>query len=191
LAEDASPAQDQQGREEPTTVQPPNWDDEPPSLPPQAPEPQISTNDGWITADTAPPPTSPPDAWKASATFSAQRPEPTPQDSTWNQTQAEEPTSIPSPQVTTPSAASLAPTTTSPSVATSTAPTSKPSTPSVSHANARSTNVHRTSARYLKSDQAVVIPAFAGSIGAVGEKLGMQFGSLSVGGEDNFDGYVL
>jgi hypothetical protein len=191
FTEEAPLAQDQQpGWEEPTTVEPPTWDDEPPSLPPQAPDPQISTHDGWITADTVPPATAPPEAWNASATFSAPGPDATPQESNWNQTPSEESASIPSPQITTPSIASIAPISSTASVATSTAPTSKPSTPSVSHASARPVNAHRISARYPKSDQAVVIPAFAGSIGTVGEKLGMQFGSLSIGGEDNFDGYA-
>ena len=190
FTEEVSPQDQQQGWEEPTTVQPPTWDDEPPSLPPQAPEPQVSTHDGWITADSVPPPTAPQEAWNASANFSAPRPDTIPQESDWNQAQSEEPASIPSPQVT-PSIASLTTISSTTSVATSTAPTSKPSTPSVSHATARPTNAHRSSARYPKSDQAVVIPAFAGSIGTVGEKLGMQFGSLSIGGEDSFDGCAL
>ncbi|KAF8583422.1 hypothetical protein K439DRAFT_1661296 [Ramaria rubella] len=190
-SEELPPAQDQeQGWEEPTTVQPPTWDDEQPSLPLQAEESQVSpAHDGWITADTVPPPSAPQEAWDTSATFSTEvaLQEAATQDSTWNPPQPEEKASIPSPQVTTPSIASIAPSSSVASVATSTAPTSKPSTPSVAHASARSLNAHRSSARYPKSDQAVVIPAFAGSIGAGGEKLGMQFGSLSIGGDD-FDG---
>ncbi|KAI1790606.1 hypothetical protein LXA43DRAFT_946929 [Ganoderma leucocontextum] len=60
----------------------------------------------------------------------------------------------------------------------------KPLTPSVS---TRPTPApHRTTAKFKTTDQPVVLPA---SFGSGVEKIGMQFGSLSLGGED-FDGSI-
>jgi hypothetical protein len=175
--------------EEPTTVELPREEDEPPAvtvLPPiQVPETQVSASDGWITAESLPSVAAAKETWDPKA-FIGMRPEVATQDANWSQTQPDEVASAASPQVTTPS--SLAPTSTTANVATSTAPTSKPSTPSVP--NARPVSIHRANARYPKSDQAVVIPAFVGNIGTSGEKLGMQFGSLSIGSDDMLDGYV-
>lgn len=58
----------------------------------------------------------------------------------------------------------------------------KPLTPSVSTRPAPAP--HRTAAKFKTTDQPVVLPA---SFGSGVEKIGMQFGSLSLGGED-FDG---
>ncbi|KAJ7058270.1 hypothetical protein C8F01DRAFT_1060523 [Mycena amicta] len=55
-------------------------------------------------------------------------------------------------------------------------PSIKPSRPAASS--------HRNSARYKITDQAVVMPS---SFGSGIEKVGMQFGSLSLGGETSFD----
>jgi hypothetical protein len=46
------------------------------------------------------------------------------------------------------------------------------------------TGAHRSSARYKTIDQPVVMPS---SFGSGVEKIGMQFGSLSLGGESLFD----
>ena len=58
----------------------------------------------------------------------------------------------------------------------------KPSTPVGQH---RPHSAHRVSSRFKTSDQAVVMPisSYAASV----ERIGMQFGSVSLGGDDAFD----
>lgn len=170
----SSSVQLEEAWEEPMTAEASTWEDEPIIA---AAEPQNTTQqEGWIMAESGLPRPTTQEAWDGTTEFTPPQTEPPSQ-------KTEDPVATASSlSIGTNSVSTTTPTA---SIATSTAPTSKPSTPSVS--SARIAPSHRTSARYLKTDQAVVIPAFAGHIGSSGEKLGMQFGSLSLGGEDNLD----
>jgi hypothetical protein len=140
-----------QGWEEPTTAQPPTWDDEPQVKAP------TSAVDAWLSTTKAPEgtqiaeqeePREPP----APETAPEQDPPSLPAQ-LQNQVQNSQPEpSVPAP--------------------------SKPTVPSVQSRPVAVTN--RSSARYKTTDQPVVMPI---SFGAGIEKVGMQFGSLSLGGD--------
>ncbi|KAK0216073.1 hypothetical protein IW262DRAFT_1397768 [Armillaria fumosa] len=124
------------GWEEPTTVQAPSWDDEPPAK-------QFA--ESW-----------PPTEAKTESEPPAPVEEPTP-------AQVPEPVleKVPEPE-----------------------PIPSPIPPKAAAAPVRPAPVtHRSSAKY-KSDQPVILPS---SFGSTVEKVGMQFGSLSLGGESIFD----
>ncbi|EJD04917.1 uncharacterized protein FOMMEDRAFT_139574 [Fomitiporia mediterranea MF3/22] len=141
------------GWEEPTTVQAPPWEDEPPAQPTVK-----ATSDGWITSVTE---------------KTEIRHEPAPEEAQPTPSNQPEPESE---RVTTASAfpAQLG---LQQKAEPSVVPPVKPSTP-VSYA--RSLN-SRAGHRPKVTDQAVVMPS---SFGSSVEKLGMQFGSVNLGGED-------
>ncbi|GJJ13955.1 hypothetical protein Clacol_008212 [Clathrus columnatus] len=188
--------------EEPTTVPVlPTWEEESPSTLPQPSQLSLSensitmtittatTSDGWISTDTATSPLPPQDIWEAKPSMPPLPPSSPTHEPTWVQGQSTEEVSNTS--VTTD--ASITPTSIAPATSITSVPVStvsvpsKPSTPSVAHA--RPLSVHRSNAKFSK-DQAVVISAFAGNIAPHTEKLGMQFGSLNLNGDDTFDGSI-
>ncbi|KAF9460449.1 hypothetical protein BDZ94DRAFT_1299874 [Collybia nuda] len=154
-----------QSWEEPTTVQPPTWDDEPqvkpppstseawPGSEPEEPgdsqtevEPQLPQHEAEVESVKEPPTPEPP----AEQQLSASKSEPAPQAPLVTPVLSQGPAVTPSPKL-----------------------------------NSRSAAVaHRSSARYKTIDQPVVMPS---SFGSGIEKVGMQFGSLSLGGESLFD----
>ena len=131
--------------EEPTTAQPPTWDDEPqPST--SHPEPQSEPSESQHEAE----------------------PEP-----------AEELTPEPAPLLPAPKSESALQTSVAAPVLSQGAATPSPKLPGRLTASS-----HRNSARYKNIDQPVVMPS---SFGAGIEKVGMQFGSLSLGGDSLLD----
>ncbi|TFY56438.1 hypothetical protein EVG20_g8922 [Dentipellis fragilis] len=145
---------EQQGWEEPTTAQPPSWDDEPQS------KPSITATEPWATSAEAQPveetkpaaeePAAPaePEPVAAPAPAAPSQPQPTKE-------QEALPESIPKPFAAVP-AVQLRP----------------------------SSAAHRHSARFKTTDSPVILPSHFGT-GV--EKIGMQFGSLSLGGDDVVD----
>ncbi|GBE87142.1 hypothetical protein SCP_1003890 [Sparassis crispa] len=146
LLEEAPAELPQQGWEEPTTVQAPTWEDEPPAV---------------LAADT----------WAAETQRTAEEPKAVEVEVHV----PEEPAVVPEHAV--PSA--LPPQLQQPPIVESLPAVVKPITPA---AHTRPAAVaHRSSAKFKTTDQAVVMPS--SNFGTV-EKVGMQFGSLSVGGDD-------
>ncbi|KAF8172832.1 hypothetical protein K438DRAFT_175917 [Mycena galopus ATCC 62051] len=156
----------------------------PPTVSPAAPEPEPQETGGWEDPTTvqspsweeeAPiikPSTSAADVW--ASTVNEPPEEPTPEPQQILEPQVEEPP-VPEPveePVAPPSEPEPAPPVASPS------PSIKASRP------ASTAHPHRSSARYKTIDQPVVMPS---SFGSGIEKVGMQFGSLSLGGESSFD----
>ncbi|KAJ7160884.1 hypothetical protein C8R46DRAFT_1194293 [Mycena filopes] len=146
------PAPQEAGWEDPTTVQPPSWEEEAPII-----KPSTSAADVWGSTVNEPPE------------------EPQQEQQQVHEPQVEE-TSAPEP-----SEESTAP----PSEPEPAPPVASPS-PSLKPAGAvrPAAGSHRSSARYKTIDQPVVMPS---SFGSGIEKVGMQFGSLSLGGESSFD----
>lgn len=150
--------------EEPTTAQPPTWDDEPHVKPP------TSTIDVWTSI---------------SETIEAVQPEP--QSPTQHETDAtaktEPPTPEPAGRLALP--ASKSEQATQAALTTPISPQVANATPSPKLAGRPTSAVpHRSSARYKTTDQPVVMPS---SFGAGIEKVGMQFGSLGLGGDSLLD----
>ncbi|KAJ6463342.1 hypothetical protein C8R45DRAFT_1080321 [Mycena sanguinolenta] len=156
----------------------------PPTVIPAAPEPEPQET-GWEEPTTvqtpsweeeAPvikPSTSAADVW--ASTVNEPPEEPTPEPQQILEPQVEEPP-VPEPveqSVPPPAEPEPAPPVASPSPSIKPAGASRPSASS-----------HRNSARYKTIDQPVVMPS---SFGSGIEKVGMQFGSLSLGGESSFD----
>ncbi|KAF9815650.1 hypothetical protein IEO21_04440 [Rhodonia placenta] len=138
----------QQGWEEPTTVEPPTWDDEP--------QAKIATL-SFIGEATSPPADEP--------QLAESQPEPAP-----------EPPVIPEPTTSAiPAQVQHSSIVSEPVVA-----PQKSLTPVASTRPASS--AHRISAKFKTTDQPVVMPS--SNFGTGVEKIGMQFGSLSLGGED-------
>ena len=147
---------EQQGWEEPTTVQPPTWDDEPQS------KPSITATEPWVTSVEP----------EAADEPIVHDDEPiSPVDSAPASEQVE---ASPAPQV-------QAPQPVKDHEVSVESPPTKASLPAV---QARPLSAaHRHSARF-KTDQAVVMPNhFSTAI----EKIGMQFGSLGLGGDEIAD----
>ncbi|KAI0920399.1 hypothetical protein AcW1_002154, partial [Taiwanofungus camphoratus] len=138
----------QQGWEEPTTVQPPTWDD----------EPQIQ-----LAADS----------W-AAETKSLVPDEPKPE------VKVELPQEPAVTHEIVPSALPAQVQQSSPETEVAPAPMTKPLTPAA-HTRPSAAS-HRSSAKFKTTDQPVVMPS--SNFGTGIEKVGMQFGSLSLGGED-------
>ena len=134
------------GWEDPITVQPPTWDDEPQVKPP------------------------PEDAWSSPVQVQAdiqdETPSPLPQEE-------------PAPEISTHVPSDPAPAPQQPAEDPIPAPT--PSRSPVSVPPRSSAASHRSVNRYKATDQAVVMPTSGFNPGL--EKVGMQFGSLSLGGE--------
>ena len=150
--------------EEPTTAQPPTWDDEPHVKPP------ISTADAWASL---------------SESVEASQPEsqpPVQQHEVEPATATEPPTADPVGKLSLSASKSEPPAQTT--LATPTLPQVATATPSPKLASRPPTAPHRGSARYKTTDQPVVMPS---SFGASVEKVGMQFGSLGLGGESLLD----
>ncbi|KAF7420771.1 hypothetical protein PC9H_011289 [Pleurotus ostreatus] len=162
--------------EEPTTVQPPTWDDEPPSIPP-APEPaseewNMSANDEPQSESTSAEPAQEPEPDAPQEPVQVAEPKPEPQAP---KPQAPQPTPSALPaQILQQQLKDLQSSNVSapPAVAT---PSPRPSQARPSSA------AHRANAKFKIGDQpAVVMPStFSGGV----EKVGMQFGSLSLGGD--------
>lgn len=195
--------------EEPTTVQAsPTWEEESVSVLP-APLPQTPqlienrvtattttttsttgvSNDGWMSAETVASALPKQDSWELKPSLSAASPPTSTQESAWSQAQttSELSTNTSVTLDTFVTSSSIAPSASIASVPTSTSVSSKPPTPSVTHA--RPPGIHKSNAKFSK-DQAVFISAFAGNVTPNTDKLGMQFGSLSLNGDDTFDRYV-
>lgn len=191
--------------EEPTTVQaPPTWEEESistlPAVLPQTPRlsenptttitsttiTTTTTNDGWISAEAVTSTLPTQDSWDTKPSVSAISPSAPTQESSWTQVQSTtEPLNTSTTADASTSPTSIAPPTSVASIPTpATSLSSKPSTPSVAHA--RPLGIHRSSAKFSK-DQAVVISAFAGNIAPHTDRLGMQFGSLNLNGDDPLD----
>jgi hypothetical protein len=150
------PEQPQQGWEEPTTVQAPVWEEEPP-------KPSVSTPDGWtVTQETNEQgrEQEQPSPAETGEVVPITTPAPAPQQEAPAPKEAE-------PQPIAP----IQPAINVPVVA---------ATPSPKLAGRSAAGSHRLSARYKTTDQPVVMP---NSFGASIEKAGMQFGSLSLGGD--------
>ena len=150
--------------EEPTTAQPPTWDDEPHVKPP------ISTGDAWGSLSEA---------------VETTQPESQPllqQHETEAVTATEPPTPEPVGKSSLPASKSEPPAQTT--ISTPTLPQVAIATPSPKLASRPPAVPHRSSARYKTTDQPVVMPS---SFGASVEKVGMQFGSLGLGGESLLD----
>jgi hypothetical protein len=146
----------QVGWEEPTTVQAPLWEEEPP-------KPSVSAPDCWTADQEAheqkleqeqPPPA------EAEEAVSDKTPAPSQQEEAPALKEAEPQPPVP-----------IQPTASVPVVA---------ATPSPKLAGRSAAGSHRISARHKTTDQPVVMP---NSFGASIEKVGMQFGSLSLGGD--------
>ncbi len=150
--------QSQQGWEEPTTVQAPVWEEEPP-------KPSVSTPDGWTaTQETNEQKQEQEQASPAETgevvPITTPAPAPPQQEETPAPKEAEpQPIAPVQPAINVPAVAA---------------------TPSPKLAGRSAAGSHRLSARYKTTDQPVVMP---NSFGASIEKVGMQFGSLSLGGD--------
>lgn len=148
------------GWEEPTTVQAPTWDDEP-SKPSATPVPEA-----WPPASE--PPSKPPsDAPKAAEPEPVSvRPKEVEESTPAQELVPEKTKAEPAPQ---PVPAQVTPIFIAQSAA----------TPSPKLSSRPAAASHRSSARYKVTDQPVVMPNSFASV----EKVGMQFGSLNLGGE--------
>lgn len=150
--------------EEPTTVQPPTWDDEPHVKPP------TSTTDAYTSISEA---------------IEAAQPEsqpPTQQHETNATTATEPPTPEPVGKMSLSASKSEPPAQTA--LTTPTLPQVATATPSPKLVARPAAVPHRSNARHKTTDQPVVMPS---SFGAGVEKVGMQFGSLGLGGESILD----
>lgn len=146
------------GWEEPTTVQSPTWDDEPAS------KPSTSITDVWSSTSEVS------EEAKAEELLTPQGTESSAATSLPDQTSEEQaPVPKSEPELPAVQVAAAAAVTATPSPKLTARPTSA---------------AHRTSAKYKTIDQPVVMPS---SFGSGIEKVGMQFGSLSLGGESLFD----
>lgn len=132
------------GWEDPITVQPPTWDDEPQVKPP------------------------PEDAWSSPVQTEEDVQDETPAFLSEEEPLPEIPASVPSEPAPVPQQPAEEP-------AAAPAPSKSPVPPRSSAASHRSVN------RYKATDQAVVMPTSGFNLGL--EKVGMQFGSLSLGGD--------
>lgn len=132
------------------------------------------------------PPTSTPDAWASlSETIEAAQPESQPS-TQQHEIDAETATEPPTPELV--GKMSLPTSKSEPAAQTTLAtpilPQVTTATPSPTLAGRPPAVPHRSSARYKTTDQPVVMPS---SFGAGVEKVGMQFGSLGLGGESLLD----
>ncbi|KAJ7153590.1 hypothetical protein C8R43DRAFT_1002676 [Mycena crocata] len=155
----------------------------PPTISPAAPEPEPQQEVGWEEPTTiqsptweeeapvAKPSTSAADVWASTVNEPPEEPKSEPQQIL--EPQVEEP---PAPEPIEESAA--------PSLEPEPAPPAASPSPSLKPAGAArpAATSHRSSARYKTIDQPVVMPS---SFGSGIEKVGMQFGSLSLGADDN------
>lgn len=149
--------QPQQGWEEPTTVQAPVWEEEPP-------KPSVSTPDGWT----------------ATQETNEQKRE----QEQLSLAESGEVVSITTPAPAPPQQEAPAPKEAEPQPAAPIQPAINvpvvAATPSPKLGGRSAAGSHRLSSRYKTTDQPVVMP---NSFGASIEKVGMQFGSLSLGGD--------
>ncbi|KAG5728224.1 CUE domain-containing protein [Termitomyces sp. T112] len=145
--------------EEPTTVQAPTWDDEPQS------KPAAPNAEAWSSVSDVEEPQAR-QAQKHEAEVEASK-EPLPAEPEKQQIPASKSEPAPIASIATPVVSQAAVVTPSPKL------TVRPAAAT-----------HRSSARYKNIDQPVVMPS---SFGSGIEKVGMQFGSLSLGGESIFD----
>ncbi|KAG6853852.1 hypothetical protein C0991_000613 [Blastosporella zonata] len=145
--------------EEPTTVQAPTWEDEP------QPKVSTTTTETWPSASDA----------EESQVEQAQNHEAEVEASNEPPAEPEKQQLPASKSEPAPLAAAVTPVL---------AQTAAAATPSPKLTARPATSVHRSSARYKNIDQPVVMPS---SFGSGIEKVGMQFGSLSLGGESVFD----
>ncbi|KAJ7235820.1 hypothetical protein C8J57DRAFT_1452979 [Mycena rebaudengoi] len=155
----------------------------PPAISPAAPEPEPQDVGGWEEPTTvqsptweeeapiAKPSTSAADVWSSTVNEPSDEPKSEPQQVL--EQQVEEPPAPSEESALPASEPEPAPPVVSPS------PSIKPAT-----AARPVPTSHRSSARYKTIDQPVVMPS---SFGSGVEKVGMQFGSLSLGGESSFD----
>lgn len=151
-----------QSWEEPTTAQPPTWDD------PQV-KPLTFTTGTWASASEEEPMTEqsesqPPPQNEVDAVTTHEPPAPEPEQEQLLPASKSEP--MPQQLLATPILSQPAAATPSPKL------------------SGRSAASYRSSARYKNIDQPVVMPS---SFGTGIEKVGMQFGSLSLGGENLLD----
>jgi len=161
------PEPEQNGWEEPTTGEAPSWDE---------PKPSTTDADVW-----------PPSTTTASEPLAA---EPSKEEiplatvSEVNDESTAEPAPAPPPEI----VIETKPEVPKPSPATSLPPTSalprQVATPSPKLTTRPAVSSHRSSARYKIPDQPVTMPL---SFGTGIEKVGMQFGSLSLGGDSSVD----
>ncbi|KAF5376032.1 hypothetical protein D9615_007767 [Tricholomella constricta] len=160
------PESQTQSWQEPTTAQaPPTWDDEP-----QA-KPTTSGTGAWISTPGVEEP-------------KTEQPEPqTPQQHEAEVEATKEPVSA-EPEKQQPLPASKSEPAPLPPLATPVLSQTAAATPSPKLSGRSAAGTHRSSARYKNIDQPVVMPS---SFGTGIEKVGMQFGSLSLGGESLLD----
>jgi len=170
LEPEHQPEVQQHGREEPTTAEAPSWDDEPAADQANRPEAWPMT----VESVLEPPKPEPPAVFVVVEVKSEAVDESVPEAEFITESKPEVETSSPA-QVTQATSALPAQVTATPSPKLTTRP------PVVSH---------RTSARYKVTDQPVTMPV---SFGTGVEKVGMQFGSLSLGGDvtDESASYVV
>ncbi|KAG6843950.1 hypothetical protein H0H87_011456 [Tephrocybe sp. NHM501043] len=159
-APEPEPEPQTQTWEEPTTAQAPTWEDEP------QPKPAATATETWPAASEAEEPKVE-QTQKHEAEAEASK-EPTPAEPEKQQIPTSKSEPAPLAPVVTPVLAQTAPA----------------ATPSPKLASRPAATAHRSSARYKMIDQPVVMPS---SFGSGIEKVGMQFGSLSLGGESIFD----